>query len=88
MPIHQHDTELEVGSREAAIFFERKMFKFQTENLEDDFWKANVSIYETLKYLNLSARNDKNRQRQGDKYRQMLLLALFIVAKRVTSPNT
>ena len=37
-----------------------------TENWEDDFWKANMSIYETLKYLNPSARNDKNRQRQGD----------------------
>ena len=45
------------------LTFERKVFKLQTESWEDDFWKANMSIYETLKYLSPSARNNKNRQR-------------------------
>ena len=56
------------------ISFERKMFKSQTENLERDFLEANVSVQETLKYLNLSAGNEKwgkNRQRWGDKYSEM-----------------
>lgn len=35
------------------------MFKSQTENLEHDFWKAQVSLYETLKYVNPSTGNEK-----------------------------
>lgn len=41
------------------VFFERKLFKSQTENLEHDFQEANVSMYETLEHLNSSAVNEK-----------------------------
>lgn len=49
-----------------------------------------MSVYETLKHLNPSARNEKwgeGEEREGDKYREIFLLALFIVANKSRQPR-